>query len=491
MKFNDHFFISRLIGVCIMLFTVSLSAQQVITLEQALEISRKNSPDIRQTEYNLIRSQENLNAQKAALKSRFSLSVTPFDYKNDRTFVDLYSQWNTYESKRSYGTFAVSQPIALTDGNLSLMNTFTWSDVYSEFTDVRNESFNNNLYLQYTQPFFTYNRTKLAMRELVMDLENTKLAFAIQQLALERQVADAFYAVYRSRMSLAIAKEELENQRQSHEIIKNKVEAGLSAKEELYQAELNLATSESNVYNQEVALENGLDQFKRLIGMSLFDEIEVLTDISHQPVELNLQNALDHGIMNRMELRQRQINIESALFSLTRTKAQNEFRGDITLAYGLIGTDSEFNTMYDNPTKNQKFSLSFNIPLFDWGEKKARIKASEATIHSRELSMENEKNNIIISIRQVYRSLLNLENQIEIAEQNERNAQLTYDINLERYRNGDLTSMDLSLFQNQLSQKKLNFIQALINYKLELLNMKIQSLWDFEKQQSVVPAISK
>ena len=143
--------------------------------------------------------------------------------------------------------------------------------------------------------------------------------------------------------------------------------------------------------------------------------------------------------------------------------------------------------MYDNPTKNQKYSVTFNIPLFDWGAKKARIKASEATIQSRELSLEDEKNGIIISIRQVYRNLKNQENQIAIAEQNERNAKQTYDINLERYRNGDLTSMDLSLFQNQLSQKKLNAIQALINYKLELLNMKIQSLYDFQKNQSVVP----
>ncbi len=81
----------------------------------------------------------------------------------------------------------------------------------------------------------------------------------------------------------------------------------------------------------------------------------------------------------------------------------------------------------------------------------------------------------------------NLVTQIKIAEKNETNAQLTYEINLERYRNGDLTSMDLDRFQNQLSEKKANFSNALINYKLELLNMKIQSLWDFENNQSFVP----
>ncbi|MCD6346622.1 MAG: TolC family protein, partial [Bacteroidales bacterium] len=127
------------------------------------------------------------------------------------------------------------------------------------------------------------------------------------------------------------------------------------------------------------------------------------------------------------------------------------------------------------------------IPIFDWGERKARIAAAKASIKSKELSLDDEKNNIIVGIREVYRNLQNLLNQIDIAEQNEKNAQLTYDINYERYVNGDLTGMDLSLYQNQLSQKKIDLIAAMINYKLELLNMKIQTLYDWETKISVVP----
>jgi outer membrane protein TolC len=77
--------------------------------------------------------------------------------------------------------------------------------------------------------------------------------------------------------------------------------------------------------------------------------------------------------------------------------------------------------------------------------------------------------------------------QIDISRKSERNAKLTYEINLERYKNGDLTSKDLGQYQSQLSQAKINLANSLINYKLELLNMKIQSLWDFENDISFVP----
>ncbi|MDP3434050.1 MAG: TolC family protein, partial [Bacteroidota bacterium] len=102
-------------------------------------------------------------------------------------------------------------------------------------------------------------------------------------------------------------------------------------------------------------------------------------------------------------------------------------------------------------------------------------------------NQSEEKKQITLDIRRVYRSIQNLVNQIDIAAQSEKNAQLTYEINLERYANGDLTSMDLNLFQNQLSQKKMAYAQALIDYKIELLNLKIQSLYDFEKNEAIVP----
>jgi hypothetical protein len=49
--------------------------------------------------------------------------------------------------------------------------------------------------------------------------------------------------------------------------------------------------------------------------------------------------------------------------------------------------------------------------------------------------------------------------------------------------------MDLNLQQNQLTQKKNSLISALINYKIELLNMKLQTLYDFETKQLIAPNV--
>ena len=188
-----------------------------------------------------------------------------------------------------------------------------------------------------------------------------------------------------------------------------------------------------------------------------------------------------------MELRQREIDIENANFSLIQSKATNEFSGSITASLGIQSNNDQFSGLMETPTNTPNVGLRLNIPIFDWGERKSEIRAAEASLKSTEIDYEVEQTDIEVKIRSVVRSLKNLENQIEIQKKTVKNAQLTYDINMERYRNGDLTSLDLGMYQNQLSDRKMSLTNAIINYKIELLNLKIQTLYDFELKQPIIP----
>jgi outer membrane protein TolC len=65
------------------------------------------------------------------------------------------------------------------------------------------------------------------------------------------------------------------------------------------------------------------------------------------------------------------------------------------------------------------------------------------------------------------------------------NARRTYEINLERYRNGDLSSKDIEFYQTQLSREQLSEVNALISYQLYLLDLKIRALYDFVRDEPI------
>ncbi len=465
------------------------NGQRVLTIENAMDLAGQNSPTLRRSFMNLERYQQILIAQRASLKSKFALSLNPLNYSKTRRFENRLSEWYTNETLASNGTFQIDQPILLTDGTISLINTFGWQDNNSENNGVKtsNKAFSNDLYLRLSQPIFTYNRRKMELKQIEYDLENANISYALQRLTTEQQITNQFYAVYMGQNNLEISKEELANAKQSYEIIKNKVEADLAARDELFQAEVNLATAQSTVDERAVALANAKEQLNKTLGIAIDEDIAVMAEVKIQPVEVNLEKAIQHGLASRLELRQREIENDQLGFEMIRTKALNEFKGDVSVSFGLMGDNKNLNKVYDNPTQNPRISVSFTVPLFDWGEKKARIRAQKIAQKINQLDSQEERIDIELNIRQTWRSLENQKSQIKIAEQNVTNAQLTYDLNLIRYREGDITGMEISQFQSQLSSKKISYSQALINYKVELLNLKILSLYDFEKNEPIVP----
>jgi len=465
----------------------TLSAGDELTLDRALNIAFQNSPAMLQASLQLEFNERNLMAEQAGLKSQFSLSVTPYLTSSNRVFSDLTSSYNTQTQTKTETSFTIRQPIKWTDATLMVTNKFNWQEASSSFAGgEKMADFSNSLTFSLNQPLFTYNRKKMQIKELELALENAQLAYAIQRLQIERQVTQQFLNLYYSRMSIQISQEEYKNAMESLDIIQSKVDAGITAPEELYQADITKDNSLASLENNRMQHENSLDTFKTLLGLELEDLIDVSSDIQKKIVEVDLNMAIAYGLENRMELRQKDIEIQNAMHNLIRAAAQNEFKASLNLSFGLTGTNQKFGGIYDSPNTDRLIALTLDIPLFDWGQKKHHLAATRAQIETVKLSAEEEIKSIKTEIREAYRNLLNQKRQIEIAEKSIKNAELTYAINLERYRNGDLSSKDLQFYQLQLSTQKLSLVQALISNKLALLELKIRTLWDFEANRSIL-----
>ena len=489
MKKKKSVLMTAVLTLAASVFGTGARAQIIMTMEQALEYSAEHNPDLINSRMSMEQYEQNLIAQKASLKSRFSLNLQPLSYSQSRQFDSRYSDWYTNRSLSSSGTFSISQPIIWTDATLSLNNSLSWQNNESSIGGVTNSNraFSNSLYLSLNQPLFTYNRTKMNLRTIEMNYENARIRYALQLLNVERNITSQFYSLFMAQQNLEISEKELENAEKNFNIIKDKVEADLVTKDEYYQAQVNLAQSRSSLENQRVSLENSKDNFKQALGIPLDEDIIVVCDVEAQPVFVDFNKALESATTTRLELRQRQISREQQEMSMIQVKDNDSFSGNISLSVGVMGDDPEFPHVYDNPTNNPRVAISFSVPIFDWGARKARIKAAEIERKMFELSAEEEIKSIEMNVRSTCRSLDNLLGQISIAEQSEQNAQLTYDLNEERYRNGELTGMQMNQFQTQLSNSKMSHMQAIINYKVQLLNIKILTLYDFEKDEPVVP----
>lgn len=479
--------ISLIISGILMLCSGSTFAQEILTLEKALEIAYQQSPSIIQSKMSLEQSELALIQQKASLKSQFSLNLNPFQYTRSTSFDEYNTQWYTRKSMSSGLDFRISQPIKWTDGTLTLSNSFNWQDDDNQSFGAKSTSFSNNLSLNLEQPIFTYNKTKMQLKRLEFNLEKAKIQYALAQLNIEKNVTAAFYGVYQSYKRLVTAREAFQSQKENYELIKNKVEQHLIAQEELFQAEVTLATNENSLADTETSYENTKDQFKQTLGLPLDIDISILPNIQIDSVHVDVNQAVKYALTQRMEIRQQQIAIEEGIFSLIEAKDNNKFKGSISARVGLMGQGDKFNGAFSKPDDNETIGITLTVPIWDWGARKANIRSTELSNENTEISNEEERKSIMLDVRQVCRELPKLLRQIEIARQTVKNAERTYDINVEKYRSGNLTGMELKNQQTQLTDAKNSLTDAIISYKLKLLDLKIQTLWDYQNNKSYLP----
>ena len=466
------------------------TAQRILTIDLALDIAEEFNPSMRTSKLSLERTHFSLEAQRAGLKPDFSMTINPFAYNQTRSFDNRLSQWYTNTRTTSESRITAAVPFLPTDGQIRLVNTFGWSDNQSVIDGITNsnKAFSNSLSIQIDQPLFTYNRLKMRIEQLEFDYENAGISYALQRLSMENNITGQFYQVYMAVNQLEISRDALKNEENNYEIIKYKVEADMSPEEELFQAEVNLASAQSTVEQNTVSLNNLYDRLKQTLGMSLNEEINVTANVDDiTPLVVDMEQAVNFAMASRMELRQREINMELAEMQLTTVKAENEFTGNVSLSLGITGDNSRFSDIYDTPTNNPRVSISFTIPIFDWGQRRARIRAQQAAQTIAQVQYDEEIVSIELAIRQTLRQLENYLTQIVISEKNVENSQRQYALQQVRYREGELSGLQMSQYQQQLSSSRINLAQQKINYKNTLLTLKIATLYDFEKDEPVLP----
>jgi len=92
---------------------------------------------------------------------------------------------------------------------------------------------------------------------------------------------------------------------------------------------------------------------------------------------------------------------------------------------------------------------------------------------------------VVNSIRDAVRQVGAAETRLDILTKRQNIAQRTYDISLERFNNGDISSQELANNNDRLTSAKMAFLSAYISYKLAVEDLKRKTLWDFEKNQTV------
>ncbi len=501
-----HAFIKSLVIICLIFCCNANAKEYVLTLNESIAIALEKSYEMKTLRLSLTQSEENLVAAKGRFKTNANMAFQLPDWKEAVTSIpvqDALPVYNTTGTIQYYGQFNINQPLP-TNGRIRLSSSAYHRDVSTYRAnlndDLKRKEIYTSLSLDFSQPLFTINTLKLGLNQADLNYELASRRYNRGELEIVYDVTAAFFNLYRAIREHKIAMDNVEQQMELYDIANKKFNAGLIPETEALEMEVDLAESQNQLVQTESSMESSRDFFKQLIGMQLEDDISVETAIEIDSFDVDLDFAIKQALENRTEIRENQIQVDLARINVKQADARSEISGEIWASYELVGVSdaglpysSGPNTLWnssvedmDRRPNNRSVGFTLSVPIFDWGVNHAEVQAAKASLYTRELDLAEQQKTIVRQIRDVVRRLEESENSLKVLEKREKVAQRNFDITLERFNNGDITSLVLANNRDRLISAKTAYLNAYIEYKLAVADLKRRTLWDFEKNTSLV-----
>lgn len=471
-------------------FTALKAETYHLTLEQSIEIAKEKSYRMLTLIQELKIAEYNLQSATSRLKTHINMNLSLPNYaetvrqKADSTGVFFSVKELTYSSG-----LTINQPLP-TDGNIFIQTGLSsYKDYYTG-----NRSSNLNTRLGFRQPLdalYGYNAIKSTLRNAQLAYERSSKVLKREELNMVYDVSNAYYNLLSLQKRAEIARLDLDRQTEAYEISKNKYEAGLLREVDALQMEVDLADAQSNYDMALLAQTSSINSFKELLGINLDDNIILSSNLEYKIIVVDPEKAVQMALENRLEIREQEIQIEMQKLNIKQQRAYGMIRGNIEAYFEKVGVGSPsttsgiFNSVGDSYTDfmnrpyNYGVGFTVSIPIFDWGENRALVRAARARLVQYTFSRTQMEREIETEVRNLAASVSSNLKRLQLLEKNVAVAEKSFEITLKRFSDGDIDSQSLALERNRLNTAYTSHLGAYISYQLTLADLMRRTFFDF------------
>lgn len=450
-----------------------------ITLNEAIEIAQKKSPDY---ETNLNKNQASywrFKNYKASFLPQFELRATLPEFSNSIQRITndngefIFVNQN---QSRIDGNLSLSQNIPYTGGTLSVNSRLEKVDLYGDnrYTGYSIIPFS----LSYTQNSLFYNPFKWDKKIEPLIYEESKRDFIETMEQISINTSQRYFNLLNAQAQFKIAENNLSNQDTLFQIAKGRFRMGKIAENDLLQMELALLNSKNRVTSITISLKKASQDFARYLEFNT-ENIELSVPENLSMFSVDVEKALQEAQSNRkaiVEFRRRRLQSEK---ELANVKGSNKLTIGLNANFGISQRGEVFDQLFNNFNEQQYLSLTVGIPIFDWGVSKSRRKMAEANLDLLKNNLEQEKQAFE---QEIYLHVLNWSSQRDFLLTSEKAKEIgikRYEITKKRYILGKITITDLNLAQEEKDRAVVAYLNSLQKFWVDYYTLRRLTLYDF------------
>jgi len=478
--------IKKCTPVLLLLFcTANLYAQdtQQLTYDESLIIATQSSFTFKRQELDFKRDYYNLLRTKAGLKSNAYLSfMTP--YFEESIVQEYIPETGTLEfvssSKLRYNTkLRVSQPLPTGgDFSLNLEGTYLNQKGYRQYF--------GKLYLEFSQPILKPNELKNNIEKAEMKLEQTRLSYAQSKAGSISWLTGRFFNMFRLQEQIKNNEEMVTQYQEAFKLAEERKNRGELAENELLILQVDLENIQSNLVKLRNDLQNGEEQFRQQVGIDKSRHVEVVADIDFQPVAITLDDAIEIGVKNRVEIVRSQLSLRQQELDFEKKKSEGKLTGEIVIRFGFDNHKEFLEDILKNYLDSQNIIFKFKLPLLDWGRNEAELDVKRMSMEKTKNYQVNQSRQIVKEITDSYNKVAEALGRLAILRASQEDSERSYALTFDQFNANESTAQNLRLARERLINNKDRYLNAFVAYQQALADMNRTTMWDFQNNRPLV-----
>lgn len=315
-----------------------------------------------------------------------------------------------------------------------------------------------------SQNLFTFGKVSNAIRLGSVFKKVARVGKEITVADVAAQARRAFLAVLFLRESLHVTQSNLNLTQETRDVVKTKVDQGVTSRFELLVVESELAAAKTKVLQSERDLQVATQALLNVIGEPLDRETIIVGELGLHPIANELPTLINRAQVQRPALRALQLQGEMYDYSYRILRSLYLPTLSANGTYAQTG-GSDARVFPEDPGEDFQPTLSFGVslyvPLFDGLRSYGQMRQMAAKRHTAQLQYQQAKRGVELEVTSLYNRIQVTEDiaasnlkTVAVAEEAFNLAQLRFD-------NGLGTRLEVTEARNALSFAKLGLAATL------------------------------
>ena len=457
-----------------------LGAQQPLTLQQVIERAQTQGLQSRANKSALEASRQRDRSFGARLLPQLALTgVTP---NYNRSIIPVLQPDGSTLFKPQQQTDAsvnmsLTQRLPFTGGDLTVSSALSQLRL-SGTSNI--ETWSSTPYsVSLRQGLLRPNTLKWDSREQDLRISVAERQFLETREDVATAATNAFFDFYSAKLSLRNAGGNAAINDTLFTLNKGRFEVGKISENDLLQSELVLLNARTALDVARLAYDRTLASLRLLINLPVGSRLDVAVT-----ADVPLFDA-DTTMAERQAVRNRSTMTDLALQEVQSNRRVNDARllngvgATVSATYGRNATGTDVNAAYQDLLSAQRFSLSVQMPLVQWGVRSAEVQAAQA---DRERLASTSRVTREQAVQDAHFAALQLglsRRQLQISAKADTVAQRRYEVAYSRFVIGRIGIDVLIIAQADKDQALNAYTQALRGYWLAYYRLRRLTLYDF------------